>query len=179
MDLTEALQQFDGKHVEPLETFANQLRPNDIDGHLEALLKQARSKNQRTQVASTWIVKRLSERDVSFSKQQSRDLLRLLSSVSHWEAKLHLLQLLDRLEIPARSSRQLKTTIEQLLDDDNKLIRTWAYNGLYVLADQHPRYQDDVLALLDLSQADPAASVKARVRRIRKTSSWAKDRRAH
>lgn len=172
MNLIERLQNFDGKLVEPLEDLAEELATGTDD--VDQLLTVASSDDAKLQVAATWVLKRLVESDLALSQQQTREVLRLLKQVEHWEARLHLLQMLDKLAIPSRKAAGLFKRLKQLVGDENKLVRAWAYNGLFVLGDQQPRYRDEVVELLQEAEQDPAASVKARVRRICKQAEWAK-----
>jgi hypothetical protein len=171
VDLSEALRQFDGKQVKSLERLAVQLQKTPAS--IDQLLTLSGSDNPRMQTAATWILKRLQERGVSLTAAQSRDVFRLLGRVPHWEAKLHLLQMLGELKIPARNAARLFEIFETDTRDPNKLVRAWSYNGLSVIGEQHEKYRADVTALLENSQHDEAASVRARVRQIRKTSAWA------
>ncbi len=171
MNVNETLRQFDGKHVEPLEVLATKLLTRE--GCVDELLVLSNSDDIKTQSAATWVLKRLHEQQFPLSKSQTREVLRLLRCVTHWEAKLHLLQMLGGLEIPSRLGGSLRKTLDEHMADDNKLVRAWAYNGLFVLGEQFERFRAEVVELLDKAQHDPAASVRVRVRRVRKASCWA------
>ena len=54
----------------------------------------------------------------------------------------------------------------------NTFIRAWSVHGAVVLADQHPAYRDSALDLLAAAEQDDAASVRARIRRTRKSFAW-------
>ncbi len=171
MNVSEQLRQFDGKHIEPLEAVASQLVTRE--GSVDELLALSDSDDAKIQTASTWILKWLHERHVPLSRSQTQQVLRMLRDVTQWEAKLHLLQMLAGLKIPSRNVDSLHRFLREQLFDDNKLVRAWSYNGLFVLGDQHGRFRTEVGELLKKAQHDPAASVRARVRQICKTSSWA------
>lgn len=170
MNIREAIRTFDGKHTEPLEAVASALQAQE--GCIDELLVLSNSDEAKTQTAATWILKRLHDLPIIFTKSQTQKVLRLLRKVTAWEAKLHLLQILNGLEIPPQNGDRLRKTLDEHIRDENKLVRAWAYNGLFVLGDQIARYRGDVAALLDRAQEDPAASVRARVRQIRKAANW-------
>ena len=173
MKLADAIRNFDGKHIEPLEAVASELLTDE--GGVDALLVLSHSDDVKTQTAATWILKWLYEQQVTFTKPQTQEVLRLLREVTSWVAKLHLLQILDGLVIPPRNGNGLRKTLDLHVSDENKLLRAWAYNGLFVLGDQISRFREDVAALLSQAEDDPAASVRARVRQIRKASRWVND----
>jgi hypothetical protein len=170
MNLSEHLRQFDGKHIEPLESLATQLLTRK--GSADELIALSNSDEAKTQVAATWILKWLHERHVLFSKSQTQELFRILRNVTHWEAKLHLLQMLHGLDIPPQDVASLHRFLKERLCDNNKLVRAWSYNGLFVLGEQHGRFRKEVAELLNEAKHDTAASVRARVRKICKASSW-------
>jgi HEAT repeat protein len=170
MNLSEELRKFDGKHIEPLEAIGAQLLQSE--GSVDEVLALANSDEARMQTAATWILKWLQERHATLSKSQTQEVLRLLRGMSNWEAKLHLLQMLGGLQIPSRSGNSLHRFLKEHACDENKFVRAWSYNGLFVLGQQHARFRTEVGELLSQAQQDPAASVRARVRRICKTASW-------
>ncbi len=171
MNVSEELRQFDGKRIGPLEAVATQLLT--CEGSVDELLTLSHRGDGKMQTAATWVLKWLGERHVRLSKSQTQEVIRLLRSVTHWEARLHLLQLINGLEIPPRNGTSLHRILKENLNDDNKLIRAWSYNGLFVLGEQISSFRNQVGELLNKAQHDPAASVRARVRQIGKASSWA------
>ncbi len=58
--------------------------------------------------------------------------------------------------------------MRKCLEDDNKFVRAWAYNGFYELAKQYPEYRTEAGQLFEMALRDEAASVKARVRNVMK-----------
>ncbi len=58
--------------------------------------------------------------------------------------------------------------LERNLCDENKFLRAWSYNGFHELARQHREYIDYAIEQIERGEADKAASVKARIRNIRK-----------
>ena len=66
----------------------------------------------------------------------------------------------------------LRGLFEEFLNDDNKFVRAWSYNGLFVLADQYPEFRIEVIHQLKRAREEEAASVRARIRNIFKTARW-------
>ncbi len=164
------LERFDGKHTEPLEQLIQQVPCSSQ--RIGELLELAATQEPRMQTAATWLLKRWIEQGSELNNQQSRRLLRQLLLFSHWEPRLHVLQVLSGIRLTASEAERLQPQLVQWINEQNKLVRAWAYHGLYVLADQFPDLRPDVANLLRDSQRDSAASVKARVRKLGKSSSW-------
>jgi len=170
MSLATKLGTFDGKHTDTLETLTTQLHPTAP--LLRELCEIARSDEVTLQTAATWLLKRFQENGVSFSSAQIDNCLALLDQVTYWEAKLHLLQMLPEFVISADWQNTLYDILKKCLKDDNKFVRAWSYNGLFKLAQQHPQLRTEVAELLVRGQQEEAASVRARIRNIIKTSQW-------
>ena len=94
-------------------------------------------------------------------------MLDLTVTATHWEASLHLLQMLPGWPIPRGKTKRLAKRLRENLEADNKFVRAWCYNGLFELARQHGEFRDEVSQLLDQAEQTEAASVKARIRKIR------------
>jgi len=58
-----------------------------------------------------------------------------------------------------------KVLIEQR-ESEQKFVRAYSYNGMHLVACQHPQYEAEAAEYFELAQADEAASVRARVRNI-------------
>lgn len=171
MDLIAELSAFDGKHVDTLQSLADRL--DSTAANVRQLLAIAASDEVKLQTAATWVLKRLQENGGSYTAAQTKKLLDLLGQAAHWEVKLHLLQMLPQLTIPASHKDTLFYNLSRLLEHDNKFVRAWAYNGLAKLATQHSAYRSEVAEWLNSAQQDEAASVKARIRNVLKTIDWA------
>ena len=169
-DLRATLDAFDGVHTNTLEKIAATLPCEPCI--LSDLCDLTLSGESKLQSASTWLLKRASERGVTFNDEQSRMLLEVLLRKSHWEAKLHILQMLDKLTIPAKAVQPLWTRLREMSVDVNKLIRAWSYHGIAALAEQHPKYRAEAVRWLEQGERDDAPSVRARIRRLRKTLVW-------
>lgn len=121
------------------------------------------------EAGATWLLKRHLESGAGLTDEQARAFFAVANGLGHWEARLHALQCMGHVAVPAGSVRHAKRLIERGLADENKFVRAWAYSGFVRLAAAHPRYRDEAERLLDDAEAnESAASVRARVRQIRK-----------
>lgn len=168
--LSQALFDFDGKSKAPLEGFA---AATSVDPLLVAeLCDFASSNDQKLQAAATWLLKRLGVTGAQLSPSQAETLMRLLMQETGWQSRLHVLQMIDTLDVPESLASSLLEALALQARGANNFIRAWSIHGAVVLADQHPAYRDRVLDLLAAAEQDTAASVRARIRRLRKTYTW-------
>ncbi len=170
MNIIAALRQFDGKHTEPLVPLADDFISSNCN--FDELLAIAEHDDVKLQVAATWVLRRCCDNGVSFDEQTTKALIELLSRVSHWEARLHLLQILPSLTIHSGKVSKLWKILVELTGDSNNFVRAWSYNLLAEIGNQYPKRQKEVLGLLETADQDKAASVRARIRQIRKRLLW-------
>ena len=169
-DLRKRLEAFDGVHTATLEAIFATV-PSDPPV-LSELCNLALSDERNMQSASTWLLKRFTEGGVRLSETQSEALLGLLMRESHWEAKLHVLQMMAALTLSAAAVPALWSTLIDMTSQANNLVRAWSYNGLAVLADRHWAYRAEAVELLERGAEDEASSIRARIRRLRKEVTW-------
>ncbi len=166
-----AIAEYDGKASDSLASIAAQVDPSAAV--LQGLCDLVCSDEARIQSASTWLLRRYVSAGAILSQMQSERALTVLTRDCHWEARLHVLQMMGDLTLPSSRVEQLWSALIEQTTDVNKFIRAWSYHGLAVIADQHPPYRERALNLLAAAEQEAAASVRARIRRIRKTFKWA------
>lgn len=168
--LTQALSDFNGKSTASLQRFA---AAHSADTELVAdLCDFAASDDGNLQAAATWLLKRFGVTGAQLSPGQSETLLRLLIQETGWLPRLHVLQMMDSLSVPAALAATLMGALEAQAAGANAFIRAWSVHGAAALADQHPAYRGRVLDLLAAAEEDDAASARARIRRTRKAYDW-------
>jgi len=171
MNLVESLRQFDGKRTVDLERLSDSLpRSDDTVARLLAL---AEHDEMTVQVGATWILKRWLEEGGPHVERSAVHLVQLLTHATHWQARLHLLQMLASLCVPVESLSVLAKELSGLLMDDNKFVRAWALSTLANVANQNDALRQKVISMMKNAGNDDAASVRARVRQIQKRYSWA------
>ena len=170
VNLIRTMQCFDGKRTEVLERVNHELPRNGTS--MTQLLAAAEHDDARLQVGATWILKQWSDDDEPLVRESVASFVELLKDASTWEVQLHLLQILAAVPIPPRSRSKLKKVLPGLLTGENKLIRAWALSVIVAMADQDESSRRDAQARLDAGESDEAASVRARVRQLRKRYPW-------
>jgi len=120
------------------------------------------------QRAATWLLKRHLELGNSLPAAECRSVLGSLAAQEDWESKLHLLQCLPWLSVAEGDREGLEAFLDACVRSDRKFVRAWAYNGFNELALRFPQYRDAVDELLARGSESEAASVRARIRNLRK-----------
>lgn len=91
-----------------------------------------------------------------------------MARVEGWEARLHLaqsIQWLEPSEVQAVAAAQI---LGRWFEADSKFLRAWACDGLWHLGLRHPCLKEEAKRIAVLAEADPAASVRARARNLRR-----------
>ena len=140
------------------------LQYESSDGYELQLLELA--VDPKMESSATWLIKRWLEDRKSADRSFAIRLLDLLTLIRGWQAKLHLLQCLQYLELTGPDVPVVRVEILGLLDSSNKLVRAWAYDGLYRLAQlQHSNSAADMIRLNQALQEESPA-VRARIRNL-------------
>jgi hypothetical protein len=161
-DLKTSLAAWDGKNTRPLldlyEAFEH---TRDWLGALVQL-----SCEQDCERGATWLLKHYLESGASLPADLTDEHLCHLAPLSHWEARMHVLQYLDRLKLTDTVKTPLHIFIKEAIASDAKLIRAWGYYGFAVLARQFPEFQSEARAnLIKAGQIETAGSIKVRLRK--------------
>ncbi|MEM7561218.1 MAG: hypothetical protein AAF394_19000, partial [Planctomycetota bacterium] len=159
------LESWDERETESLEGFY--ARHHRKDAFLEFLV--AASSAASSQSAATWLLKHSLEQGLEIGVELQKHLFKNLRRLSTWPAKLHVLQCLQWLEIPARNKKQIERFGRSCLQDENKFVRTWALTALHRLAECHEEYSAEVIELLiDARDNGESPALRARARQLLK-----------
>ena len=162
--LDEALSNFEDTGAGTLDRLAADYVPDA--GLLRHLVELAESGEVKQQIAATALLKRYRERHIVFEANLVVRLLELIPAAQHWEATLHLLQMLPQLPISPGHADSLCDSLRDLTRHRNTFVRAWAYGGLHGLATLYPEYRCGVAPLLKRAAREEAASVRARLRQL-------------
>ena len=163
-DLTEELGAWDGKSTAALQSIYRRYCADE--DFVATILAHVADVN--LQRAATWMLKRHLELGNPLSVGECRSILGSLSVQQDWESKLHLLQCLPYLSIPDEDRVGLEQFLDACVRSDKKFVRAWAYSGLGELALRFPQYRETVEGMLARASASETASVRARIRNLRK-----------
>lgn len=162
-DLYDILAAWDGKRTAPLQTLFDAAEDKD------ALAAQAVAycATPLTERGATWLLKHALETGADLDAGAQSDLIDSLPALSHCEARLHVLQILDRLELDgAEVGAKVAAFLEDAVADQNKFVRAWAYSGYHALAAQSPGYEERARRLIEQALAEEAPSIQARLRKV-------------
>ncbi len=157
---------WDGKEVGSLEDLFERHRQSPHLG--ESLVRLLNEKSEISRTAASWLLKTYLSEGNGVTPSQVETTYRGFQNGGSWAHRLHLLQSMPYLPIGG----DVKLIVEQFLriqlNDTNKFVRAWSYNGFHLLAAQHPEYRTEVDQFLERGLRDEAPSVKARIRQILK-----------
>ena len=118
------------------------------------------------QKGATWLLKKHLELGNKIDAINLGNLFKHLEDLHIWESKLHVLQCLPFVEIPAGAKEKIEWFLRQCLPAENKFIRAWAYNGFYELSRAFPEYEAETRKLFEMALRDEAPSIQSRIRHI-------------
>lgn len=162
MSLHSDIAKWDGKTTSDIS--AVYVRYQNHGSMLEELIEYL--DDPLVQKGATWLLKRHIESTEPLSTKSTKDILGKLSSLTHWESRLHLLQCIPHLSIPEVRKNRVESFLRRCLLADNKFVRAWAYGGFYELARQYPAYRQEAEQFMEMAMRDEPASVRARVRKV-------------
>jgi len=151
---------YDGRSPTLLSEIA--VRHRDRAGFLETLIGLAGDDDRMVSEGVTWVLKSELEMGEKLDENLTARLIAAVDSVTAWQAQLHICQIVAYLHVPENARETLRQWLIQRLDADRPFLRAWALDGLIRLPDSP---SDE---LLDRMADDPSASVRARVRNLRR-----------
>ena len=113
---------------------------------------------------ATWIINAELKDGATLSPEQVARLLNGLDRVTAWQAQLHVCQFAGLLEVPEALKAPFSAWLHDRLDAERPFLRAWALDALCHLLG--PSAETD--ALLRRMETDKAASVRARLRNLKR-----------
>jgi len=168
MSLRSDIEQWDKKAVQPIaQTYNAHARSPSFINDLLGMLTEP-----TLEVGASWMLKHAIEAGdlvgESLEPEQLSALYRDATKLTHWESRLHLLQIMEFLPISGRAKSNAERFVHDGLSSEHKFVRAWAFSGLHALATNHSAYQAEAETLFEqaVSGENEPASVKARVRKL-------------
>lgn len=154
---------WDGKSKDDIQqVFQEHFEETEFCKELVALLVEPRA-----QVGASWLLKHgLENKTLQVASRQVTGVYQKVDKLEHWEAKLHILQCFSYLPVPKSQAERVVTFLRACLDDENKFVRAWAYNGFGEVARTHTQFSKEAQNVLKNGmEVESAASVKVRIRK--------------
>lgn len=164
MNLATAIASWDGRSADDIAAVYQKY--SGQRGFSKSLLKLLQV--EELQAGASWLLKAWLEKGGRLSKQDTGSFFHSFYVFQHWSARLHGLQCLPYLDVPDVEEKSLERFLRQQLTHENKFVRAWAYNGFALLSRKNPEFRQETELLFEMAMRDEAASVKARIRQIRK-----------
>ena len=157
-DVLEAVLAFDGKHVDELNSAAQQF--SEADGG--ALIELCSSSDPLHRVAATWIVKAVLEDGRPEGLDLGSFFVRL-EDETEWGALLHLLQ---SVQLDSRAASKHRDAVRRLLDHRKTLVAVWALDAHVRIAMETGDGLEDAHRCVEAALAHDKASMRARARHL-------------
>ena len=161
--LAELLDGWDGKDTRELEAVFEEYRKDPAFLADLVHLTDTPTRQQGT----TWLLKHhFDTRKTALPADLVAEHISQFPMVQDWQARLHILQYLEHLDLPEDAKATVCTFVDQSLGSDRTFVRAWAWHGLVVLAERYPERRAAALDRLKEAQAaETAGSVKVRIRK--------------
>ncbi|MEM9440715.1 MAG: hypothetical protein AAGA73_09750 [Pseudomonadota bacterium] len=166
-DLRSDLLAFDGKNVTVLSKIA--VRYGDRLDYVDGLLATADDPEGHRSDGATWLIKAYLDAGGELTKPQFEMLVSKLGALKTWASQLHVCQLVRHLRPNEQQANTIVRWLIPILAHDRPFLRAWSLDALCHASAQHSAYADRAMESLNAAMEDPAASVRARARNLRKS----------
>ncbi|WP_282605195.1 hypothetical protein [Pelagibius sp. Alg239-R121] len=163
----ERVLEFDVKTTGSLEAACRSAGKNFTE--FDRLLVLADSEDTRLQTAATWVVRKLLELGAELTSAQLERFVESAAAQTAWEARLHIAQSIQFIGDEDLEVQKLAKIIQPWCNAKRPFLRAWALDAICRLAQRDPGLKPTASERLARGAEDPAASVRARVRNLRKT----------
>ena len=153
--------------VEQLEEIRDQFEPTE--DNVAELIRLLNVLESFVQSSSAWLLRQYLEQGrLVLSKSQVAQIGRALKTITDPWAALHICQMMRHIPVPTRNADQFARFIRSCINNKNTFVRAWSFDAFYRLASQHKKYLAEARMFLEQGENDKAASIRARIRNIRK-----------
>ena len=164
MGLINRLGEYDGKSTAVLEGIRAQVTPDE--DLLLTLVDVLAHEDPNMAAGASWLLRAWVASGVSLGTAGVEQLADELTEINGDWARLHICQTVRSLTVPADRAAEFGDFLESCRGSERPFLRAWATDGLHHLALQHPSCAEAAEQAIAQAHADPAASVRARARRI-------------
>jgi len=164
-DLRARLEEFDGVAVSMLSEARTNCRKHA--GFLDDLITLSFDPDARVADGATWILKAELEDGAKLLPDQTERLVSSLGALTSWQSLLHVFQMIERVPLDESQAGRVVRWARSHAGHKRPFVRAWSLHAVVVLGRTFPKFRPDAEAALERGEADPAASVRARARRLR------------
>jgi hypothetical protein len=131
-----------------------------------ALVDGLREENPALRMRAADAIEKISRSRPDLLASRKRDFLASAATTTQKEVRWHLAQMLPRLPLTASERRRVFEQFISWLDDDSRIVKTFAMQGLVDLAVQDGRYRPRVLAIVRKLVTSGFPSVRSRAKML-------------
>ena len=164
--LRSSLLEFDGVAVSILSEARARCREDD--GFLDDLIVLVADPSTTVADGATWILKAELEEDAVLPPDLTEALVSALQGLTTWQSLLHVFQIVEQLDLSEAQAGRVIRRAKTFAGHKRPFLRAWSLHAVVVLGRQFHKYRQDAEAALKQAEADKAASVRARARRLRR-----------
>lgn len=117
---------------------------------------------------ATWILKAEIEEGARLAPGLVERVVDSLERLQSWQAKLHICQSVEGFQFTAAQADQVMLWAKSLSDHSRPFLRAWSLNARVILGIRYAKLRPALMLDLEAADADGAASVRARARKLRK-----------
>lgn len=115
----------------------------------------------------TWLIKHHVEQGGMLAKRQVSTLLRkILPNLDHWEAKLHVFQILPLIVIPTSCASIVFNTAMINCSTNKVFLRAWCFQAMAEACRVDQRYTQQVNSICQRAIKTESAAVRARIKMV-------------
>ncbi len=167
MELQNALASYDGSDPSGLQNA--RAEHCGSPGYLADLVAACSDRRPLVVEAATWMLKAEIDAGATLPRSEAAALSDRLDQLHTWASALHVLQALRGFDLDAVLAERYLRWAQTYASHPRPFLRAWSLDAQVVLGAKMPGREADVDAILRRSETDPAASVRARGRKLRQS----------
>lgn len=165
--LEQHLLKFDGRAVSLLSE--TRIACSSLPGYLDDLAALCFDPRKYVSDGATWIIKAELDDGVKLPPDATECIVASLGRIQSWQAALHLCQSVEKLSLSPAQAKRFVDWAKTYANHSRPFVRAWSLHARVVLRHKVPEFGQEVRRDLQAAEVDKAASVRARVRQLRKT----------
>ena len=161
--LENLLFKWDKKHTDYLKSIyrANIHNPSFIQLLIDLYLTDTPS-----ELPASWLIKHYCDAGETLTQVQVEQILNNFDALTDWGSRLHILQIIPKIQLTEHLAKQIEPEIRKLLTSDNKFVKAAAYEACFEVVQVNPAFTNEFKSICEGALASESASVKVKIKRI-------------
>lgn len=119
-----------------------------------------------TRMRATDAIEKITRENPALLAPYKKTFLKDIATIEQKEVRWHLAQILPRLKLTVKERQQVYDLMIQFLEDDSRIVKTFAMQALTDLAAQDVRYKEPVIKLVTRLLKTGAPSMQSRGKKL-------------